>query len=63
MSHMKKYTNCHICGKEIVYKEDEVIPSYCGNACYDRDMKQQIKKKGYFLPFISLQVSKIFPIK
>lgn len=59
MSYMKKYTNCHICGREIAYEENGVIPGYCGDACYDRDMEQQIKEKGYFSSFIPLQVSKI----
>jgi endogenous inhibitor of DNA gyrase (YacG/DUF329 family) len=60
---MKKYTKCHICGREVAYEDGETIPGYCGDVCYDNDMEKQIKEKGYFSPFIPLQISKILPLK
>jgi|WetSurMetagenome_2_1015567.scaffolds.fasta_scaffold211018_1 hypothetical protein len=59
----EKYTEYHICGREVAYEDNETIPGYCGDVCYDNDMEKQIKEKGYLSPFIPLQISKIPPLK
>jgi hypothetical protein len=57
-----KRTECWVCGADIEYEGYQLVPGYCGQICYEQDMVKQISEKGYFAPYIPLQISKILPL-
>jgi hypothetical protein len=54
-----KTVECCMCGADIEYEEFKQVPGYCGDICCKQDIEKQISERGYFVPYIPLQISKI----
>ena len=58
---MSPSVDCHMCGKAFMCNEDRAW-AYCSDACFFADAAEQLKTKSYFVPYIPLQISRLYEL-